>query len=129
MASHDPVNIQRLVRQNDAYAKAEDHCRTITAGSVVSRWHERSFIRDTLSSSVTAGPGELTRHQKSRTATMPLPARSGSTCSALQKEAALEKKALLEDRRARLKELYRMEAMEYDKELSSLGLAMARDWS
>jgi hypothetical protein len=47
----------------------------------------------------------------------------------LAKEVTLSKKALLEDRRARLKELYQLEALQYDKELNSLGLALSRDWS
>jgi hypothetical protein len=35
MTSQEPVNIQRLVRQNDVYAKAEAYSRTVTVGTLV----------------------------------------------------------------------------------------------
>jgi hypothetical protein len=44
----EPLNIQRLVRQNKQYADAAQHAQSITKGSIVSAWHEKHDIKGTI---------------------------------------------------------------------------------
>jgi hypothetical protein len=41
----EPLNIQRLVRQNKQYADASHHAQSITKGSIVSAWHEKHDVK------------------------------------------------------------------------------------
>jgi hypothetical protein len=41
----EPLNIQRLVKQNNQYAEASRHAASVIKGSIVSGWHEKHDSR------------------------------------------------------------------------------------
>ena len=40
MTGREPVNIRRLLRENDQYAAADEYARDVQKGDAVSSWHE-----------------------------------------------------------------------------------------
>lgn len=40
MGGREPVNIRRLLRENDQYATANQYARGVQRGDAVSSWHE-----------------------------------------------------------------------------------------
>jgi hypothetical protein len=96
-------NIQLLVQQNEAIAKAEHHCKTLHTGASVAHWHERSMLK--------AAAGGVTERM------------------ALKREQEQQVqmiKAAKQERQKRLAELYRQEALQYEAELNAKGLALSK---
>jgi hypothetical protein len=63
----EPLNIQRLVRQNKQYAEASQHAQSITRGSIVSGWHEKHDSRG-----CTPGVGDCLSYRAAATSGGPL---------------------------------------------------------
>lgn len=119
MPSQEPVNIQRLVRQNDVYAKAETYARTVTVGNLVAGWHEKDAQASRASGArTTGGPATLTQKGASI---------SNIGSGPLAQEAALEARLAKQQRAARMQELYSREALAYDAELQQRGLSLHKD--
>jgi len=39
----DPINITRLVKQNEQYSRAEAHAKSLLRGGETAAWHESAF--------------------------------------------------------------------------------------
>jgi hypothetical protein len=94
-----PVNIQRLLKQNDKFAEASQYAKSITTGSVVAAWH------DTGASSA---------------------ATKSAAAGSSQQEAMLQKKELQDQRKQRLKHLLEQERLALESELQQRGLALMK---
>jgi hypothetical protein len=120
MTSQEPVNIQRLVRQNDVYAKAETYARTVTVGNLVAGWHEKDAQASRASGARTTSSPATTLTQKGASI-------SNIGSGPLAQEAALEARAAKQQRAARMQELYSREALAFDAELQQRGLSLHKD--
>lgn len=97
--SLQPVNIQRLLRQNDKIADACHYAKSITQGCTVASWHE-------------AGPASA--------------ASVSAAAKCAQQEAAMERQQMQQQRKLRLKQLLEQERMALEAELHQRGLALLK---
>eukprot|EP00879_Flechtneria_rotunda_P013691 GHRR01014301.1.p1 GENE.GHRR01014301.1~~GHRR01014301.1.p1 ORF type:complete len:123 (+),score=11.07 GHRR01014301.1:271-639(+) len=119
MSSREPVNIQRLVRENKRVAEAEAYAKSITKGSIVSGWHERHDkgpwdscgLLQCLTSSSVPPEGTLSK---------------ATVKSDIQHEVLQGNRTVLQMRQARLEELMRQERLQYEAELNAMGLALTK---
>lgn len=126
MVSLEPVNIQRLVRENQRRNDAEVYSKSITKGSVVSGWHEkhdikgggpsRTGVQDCLQS--------LQRPTSPDAAKAALASIKSIAGKDMAQEQWMEKEALLQARKQRLQALMQQERLEYEVELRSRGLSL-----
>eukprot|EP01025_Chloroclados_australasicus_P029698 TRINITY_DN2967_c0_g1_i1.p4 TRINITY_DN2967_c0_g1~~TRINITY_DN2967_c0_g1_i1.p4 ORF type:complete len:103 (-),score=11.38 TRINITY_DN2967_c0_g1_i1:250-558(-) len=99
MSSKVPPNIQRLLYQNDKYARADEYAKDVTIGTLNSVWHEKSY-------------------QKSG-------CRPPDTSQAKQ-EVEAGNRALKLLRKERLRQLLAREREQYEHELNAMGLAFTK---
>lgn len=128
MSSLEPVNIQRLVRDNKQRADASEYSKFISTGSIVSAWHEkhdRSGVKGCLSCSPTAASAATATLTTSTSSTQQH-STAGSTSSCIQEEMKLATQSLLQARRQRLEKLFRQERLQHEYELQTLGLALVK---
>ncbi|KAK9823373.1 hypothetical protein WJX72_002298 [[Myrmecia] bisecta] len=113
MTSHEPLNIQRLVRQNDQYAKAGMYATSLLRGQQTSKWHERQTQRSGHPHAVVPvedllSPNATRNHH--------IPRELAEEVQAAYEAARLERKA-------RLRSLLKQERLKYENELNAMGLA------
>lgn len=97
--SLQPVNIQRLLKQNNQIAEACEYAKSICTGSIVAGWHE-------------SGPSA--RGAQSAAATLQ------------QQERVLAQQGLLKERQMKLKQLLERERLDLEAELQQQGLALVK---
>lgn len=126
MVSLEPVNIQRLVRENQKRSDAESYARSITKGSVVSGWHEKN---SRSSGCTRIGVSDCLQALQASTSPQATQRATASVISEgrdIIQEELLGKQALLETRKQRLQALMQQERLEYEAELRSRGLALVK---
>lgn len=94
-----PVNIQRLLRQNDKISEACEYAKSIRTGSIVAGWHEAPSANA---------------------------AAAAAQSQAQRKEAVMERQELQERRKLRLKQLLEQERLALEQELHQRGLALTK---
>lgn len=115
-----PLNIQRLVRENEANASAVAYARTINNGSTISSWHEKKFQRAN-NSQLTMKTADLTWKE-----TSVMQRHFATDKEQIGMELKMANDALKKQRSARLKELYEREKLAYEAELNAKGLALRK---
>jgi hypothetical protein len=94
-----PVNIQRLLKQNDKIAHACTYAKSITQGSIVAGWHEN-------------GPSAA--------------AAKTAASKAEQQECTMWNQQILNQRQIRMKQLLQQERLALEAELQQRGLALVK---
>jgi len=128
----EPVNIQRLVRENQLRAEAEEYAQSITSGSIVSSWHEKQHDKNHTAATLSRCMGVKTCLDSNTSGTNP-PALCNATSAAdrmhdhLQVELEEANAVVLQQRKARLQELMKQERLQYEAELGSMGLALLKN--
>eukprot|EP00232_Nephroselmis_pyriformis_P028437 CAMPEP_0182868938 /NCGR_PEP_ID=MMETSP0034_2-20130328/9617_1 /TAXON_ID=156128 /ORGANISM="Nephroselmis pyriformis, Strain CCMP717" /LENGTH=124 /DNA_ID=CAMNT_0025001367 /DNA_START=79 /DNA_END=453 /DNA_ORIENTATION=+ len=114
-------NIERLVKENEQYARAEDYANGLLKTSQTCEWHEKQFqagsrptqhmqMRDQIGAGwETMGEGQVGEKDEMST------------------ELSMANRAVNTQRKARLKLLLDAERGMYDQELNAMGLAVARE--
>mmetsp|Transcript_17397 Transcript_17397/g.44554 ORF Transcript_17397/g.44554 Transcript_17397/m.44554 type:complete len:117 (+) Transcript_17397:212-562(+) len=110
----DPINITRLVKQNEQYSRAEAHAKSLLRGGETAAWHESAF--------------------KAAGAPVPVPTGKTAEYSATSSRATAEimgeltagRTTVMIERKARLKQLLESERMMYEDELNAQGLAIEK---
>lgn len=97
--AHQPVNIQRLLKENNRVAEATQYASNVTQGSIVAGWHE-------------SGPSAHTMTQDAATG--------------MPQEAVLAKQELQRARKMRLQHLLESERLALETELHQRGLALTK---
>jgi hypothetical protein len=129
----EPVNIQRLVRENQLRAEAEVYAQSITSGSIVSSWHEKQHDKN-YTAAASRCKGVKACLDSNTSGTNP-PALCNATTSAADRmhdhvqvdELAEAYAVVLQQRKARLQELMKQERLQYEAELGSMGLALLKN--
>ncbi|GAQ88081.1 hypothetical protein KFL_003980160 [Klebsormidium nitens] len=113
MATRRPqpgANVAKLVQRNDYYAAQEAHAEDLSKANQVAGWHERKFKVGTQTSA----------HSKDNDL-------SENATNEIAMELRSADKQVKMQRRARLLELFRREALQYEAELNARGLAILKD--
>lgn len=109
MGGDAPINIQRLIKQNEYFSKAKEYADQITKGSVVSGWHEKQL----QNTGATGRSG-----------------RTGSPCAAptheMQAEISSANQSLSLVRKEKLRRLLQDETLLYEQQLQALGLSLVK---
>jgi len=105
-----PLNIDRLVRQNQKYSNAEEYSKHVTVGTIVSRWHEERAKQTVLTFKTSSSNAKYSS----------TPTDSGIAMCAQQGV----NNAVCMARKARLLELYELEALQHQAELREMGLSL-----
>ncbi|KAL3145899.1 hypothetical protein ABBQ38_015266 [Trebouxia sp. C0009 RCD-2024] len=119
MTGREPVNIRRLLRENEQYAAAQQYAQDVQRGDAVSSWHEQQSRKSSrpeqmphgdLQSvdlkSVSCSPKDRMRRQ-------------------LAEEILLLKRAALMARKQRMRDRLQQDYIKVQQELSTRGLAIA----
>mmetsp|Transcript_15708 Transcript_15708/g.43947 ORF Transcript_15708/g.43947 Transcript_15708/m.43947 type:complete len:117 (+) Transcript_15708:122-472(+) len=108
----DPVNVTRLLRDNQRVADAQTYAKHIVTGGQVASWHERQLQRDNAPMRVPSGQTAVRR--------------AGSSWSTVEMSDELTgmRATALKERRERLQQLLTGERLMHEAELQAMGLAI-----
>mmetsp|Transcript_33853 Transcript_33853/g.40943 ORF Transcript_33853/g.40943 Transcript_33853/m.40943 type:complete len:122 (-) Transcript_33853:493-858(-) len=119
MAFQPGANIERLVKDNERYHQAKVYEQKSKESLLVGRWHEKQYRVLNCATQVmqdrkvfhmeTHGSGEMDAPQE------------------MSLELSMAAKAVVLQRRAKLKSLFEREALQFEQELSAMGLALAKN--
>ncbi len=116
----NPVNVTRLVQENDRLAAAAQYATGMRKGSITAGWHERP-VAEALGGHVGV------HHCLSECAHSSESIRSQRPLSTKQQQASQQAEAadkLLVGRRARMAERWREDRMAWQRELEARGLSL-----
>jgi hypothetical protein len=120
----DPINVQRLIHQNDFFAAAAAHAKQLHASTVIANWHERAAAASAVPGG-TVLPGMSSMHASTSARARPLCQRAGrAMLEEMQQEQEAARRSVLCMRRARLRELLQRDAAAMEQELAARGLGL-----
>ncbi|DBA68711.1 hypothetical protein WJX79_008700 [Trebouxia sp. C0005] len=119
MTGREPVNIRRLLRENDQYAAADEYARDVQKGDAVSSWHEHQSRKSSRPEQMP--PQNLQSVDLKVVACSP----KDRLQRKLAEELFLLNKAALLARKERMRERLQQDTASVQRELATKGLAIA----
>ncbi|DBB03673.1 hypothetical protein WJX82_001579 [Trebouxia sp. C0006] len=119
MTGREPVNIRRLLRENDQYAAADEYARDVQKGDAVSSWHEHQSRKSSRPEQMP--PQNLQSVDLKVVACSP----KDRLQRKLAEELFLLNKAALLARKERMRERLQQDTASVQKQLATKGLAIA----
>ncbi|DBA80633.1 hypothetical protein WJX77_003530 [Trebouxia sp. C0004] len=119
MTGREPVNIRRLLRENDQYAAADEYARHVQKGDAVSSWHEHQSRNSSRPEQMP--PQNLQSVDLKVVACSP----KDRLQRKLAEELFLLNKAALLARKERMRERLQQDTASVQRELATKGLAIA----
>lgn len=116
----NPLNIQRLVRQNDQHVAATAYANNINQGSAVSAWHEKKFQKANASQ-LTVKTADFSFKE-----TSVMQRHAATAKEQIGMELRMANAAVKLERAARMKDLFERETLAYEAELNAKGLALKK---